>query len=246
MNKYLVYTVSDLRESSIKCTHLLYDSLLQKNDNFDFYIITNNINYKNIILPLEYKIIYDNLDAHYIGWLKYTDKLPDNYQYYFYFDSDILCYEKLENLINDKKDISIVKELEHSMLNSEWHFYSEASIQDKCSFSMICGINAGSFIFKQKKFLQLVREKYKLYNITNNDIDNQAKLEQSCFNYTCFDFILNKNYYDITSFVKLWADKKIHDQKIYHFCGWQGFMDDKYSRMKIFHEKYIGLKNENN
>lgn len=244
MNKYLVYTISDLRESSINCIDLLYQSLIQLNNNFDFYVITNNINYNNFTFSNNYNIIYDDvINSSYIGWLKYTDKLPDNYEYYFYLDSDILCYENLENLISNGKNISLVKEVEN-LMSYEWFSYPFASIDDKCIFNAINGINAGSFVFTNKDFLkQVLENKYKSIDIDKADIEYQAKFEQSCFNHACFNFLLNKEYHDITSLVQLRPNGEINEKKIYHFCNWQGFMDGKYSRMKGFHEKYINVLN---
>jgi hypothetical protein len=238
MTKYLVYTISDLRDSSVKCIDLLYESLTTENKNFDFYIVTNNPNYKNIQLSDNYNVIYDNINnSPYIGWLKYTNKLPDNYKNHFYFDSDILCYEKLENL-STGKNISVIKE-NHLMSSSEWFKYPFAKEEDKLKFNIVNGLNAGSFVFKNISFLNQVIEKSKPFDIGTTNLESQAMFEQSCFNYTCFESLLNNEYDDITSFIRIFAGPEPTEQKIYHFCGWQGHMDNKYSRMKIFHEKYL-------
>jgi hypothetical protein len=245
MNKYLVYTISDLKENSINCTNLLHESLKLNNNNFDFYVITNNSNYNNI--STNHNIIYDNIDSPYIGWLKYTQKLPDGYSNYFYFDSDILCYEKLENLAK-KNNISIVKE--NIFMSHQWFNYPFAKEADKSKFKNINGINAGLYIFENKSFLREVFEKSKSFDISSKNTISQAMFEQSCFNYTVFKLILN-NYYDITSFVKLRPQVcqrgnarglpcgEITAKTIYHFCNWEASMDKKYNKMKIFHKKYI-------
>lgn len=244
MNKYLVYTISDLNELSVKCIDLLYESLALHNQNYDFYVVTNNPNYKNIKLSDNYNIIYDNIsNSPYIGWLKYTNRLPDNYENYFYFDSDILCYEKLESFVKEK-NISLVKE--NFLMSYKWFNYPFAKEEDKVKFDIVNGVNAGSFVFKNKSFLNEIFEKSKAFDIMTPNLEYQAMFEQSCFNYKCFELVLNNEYYDITSFVKLHAKQEITEQTVYHFCGWQGFMNDKYIKMENFHKKYTNLLNIKN
>jgi hypothetical protein len=234
----LVYTISDLRENSIKCIDLLYKSLLYKNNKkFDFHIITNNPDYKNIITSKSYNIIYEDINSSYVGWLKYTKNLPIGYNHYYYFDSDILCYEDLTCLSSEDKDISLVRE--DKMMSSEWFCYPYASSYDKNLFNNINGVNAGTYVFNNLDFLKKVREKFEQHDVFSMDIHKQAMFEQSCFNYTVFESLINNNYHDITNYVKLFAKDSSSSHTIYHFCGFEGFMDNKFTRMNIFNQNYI-------
>jgi len=233
----LVYTISDLRENSIKCIDLLYESLLYKNnDNFDFYVVTNNKDYKDINIYNKYNLIYDDIQSPYIGWLKYTEKLPDNYDNYFYFDSDILCYEDLNNLISTENDISIVKE--NKPMSNEWFQYPFASDDEKEKFKYINGINAGTYAFKSLDFIKEIRSKFESLDISSDNDHVYAMLEQSCFNYSVFNLLLSNKYTDITKYVRLFAKDDISEHTIYHFCGYEGFMDNKYVRMNRFNKNY--------
>jgi hypothetical protein len=213
--------------------------LYKNTENFDFYVVTNNKNFRNIYISKKYNIIYDDdIKSPYIGWLKYTKKLPINYDYYLYFDSDILCYEKLENIISLDKDLSLVKE--DRFMSFNWFNYPYATVEEKEIFKSINGVNAGTYFFKDTSFLNDVRDSFKNHNISSNGKEKLAMFEQSCFNYSVFKYLLNNEYTDITDYVKLFA-KEISNETIYHFCGYEGFMDNKYVRMNNFNNKYKNI-----
>ncbi len=231
-SKKLVYTISDLRESSIKCVDLLYQSLKKENKDFDFFVVTSS-DFTNLDKP--YKFLYEYLDSSYVGWLKYTPNLPEGYDAYIYFDSDILCYESLDNLIGDS-DFSLV--CEKLTMSSRWFSYPFASEDEKNDFKTIKGINAGTYVFKNLEFIDKVRENYKFYN-KNLDHKKQAMFEQSCFNYALYEYVKTNSFYDISKYVKLFAKNEVLDETIYHFCGYEGFMDNKLQRMIQFDNLYL-------
>jgi hypothetical protein len=229
----LVYTVSDLRESSIKCIDLLYQSLLKQNRDIDFFVVTN-ADYSKLNKP--YKFLYDNLQSTYIGWLKYSKSLPLGYDSYIYFDSDILCYELLDNLIGDF-DFSLV--IEKVPMSTKWFCYPFATESQKIDFQNISGINAGTYVFKNLDFIDKVRHNYRFYDIQNTNHREQAMFEQSCFNYSLIEYVKDNQFYDISKYVRLFANDDISENTIYHFCGYEGFMDNKLKRMLRFNQKYL-------
>jgi hypothetical protein len=235
--KFCIYTVSDFSEKSSECIDLLYDSLLKKNklNTFDFYIVTNK-NIKNN----KYKIIQESINSHYIGWIKYTENLPDGYDFYLYLDSDILFYENVENIFR-KKQISIVYEM--LPMSNIWFSSSIANYEEKMQMSQLKGVNAGTFCYENKEFIKEINKLIKIEYYTEN-IYTQAQIEQSTFNYKIFNILKTDKQIinDITSTVSLHANDLVKNKYIYHFCGFNGKMEDKYVRMKKFiskNEKWI-------
>lgn len=240
MGKILIYTISDLRKTSLKCVDLLYNSLLYNNKvtDFDFYVVTNDLNYKNID-NFKHKFLFDSNNNTYIGWSKFTQSLPDGYDFYLYFDSDILVYESLTNLVLDN-DYTIV--FEDLKMSNDWFNYPFATDAEKNEFVLLNGINAGTFGFKDLNFLNVVRENCSRYNFDNQNEISQAMFEQSSFNYSFFKIMDKCKYIDITNLVKLHAKEELSDHSIYHFCGYDGFMDNKLRKMEIINDKIINLR----
>ncbi len=230
--KFCIYTVSDFSEKSSECIDLLYDSLLKKNklNTFDFYIVTNK-NIKNN----KYKIIQESINSNYIGWIKYTENLPDGYDFYLYLDSDILFYENVENIFR-KKQISIVYEM--LPMSNIWFSSSIANYEEKMHMSQLKGVNAGTFCYENKEFIKEINKLIKIEYYTEN-IYTQAQIEQSTFNYKIFNILKTDKQIlnDITSIVSLHANDLVKNKYIYHFCGFNGKMEDKYVRMKKFISK---------
>ena len=84
----LVYTVSDFKPQADQCINMMVDSL--KKDNFDFCVITN----KNPPSNFKHNVVVDTNNYDYVGFLKYSEKIPENYDYYVYLDSVLLIKSK--------------------------------------------------------------------------------------------------------------------------------------------------------
>lgn len=234
--KIMIYTISDLRSESLECVDLLYKSLLIKNstDDFDFYVITNDKNYVNFDSD-KYKFLFDNNYNSYIGWSKFSESIPKDYEFYLYFDSDILVYESLSNLIGEEDFTIVFEELKMSYL---WFNFPYASETEKIVFNNTPGINAGTFGFRDLNFINSVRKYCEMYDFSNQNEIDQAKFEQSAFNYCIFKQD-NKRIKDISKIVKLHAKENISEHSIYHFCGYEGHMNTKLSRMKVVNNKFL-------
>ena len=232
--KILVYTVSDFKPNAIDCIKLLYDSLKCKNKNFDFLIISNKHPDKEC--PFDYVI--DTDFNSWVGFLKFSSLLPEGYDKYIYLDSDVLFFEKLDDLI--KKDC-IAEEV--VSMGEKFFCYNGSTAQEKEEMKTMVGINSGTYCFSNREFASDIQKLFKEKII--NDVVENLLLEQSSFNYYIFkkrkegkEFkkILVQFHCTIDSY-----DKNI---KIYHFCGFSNEMSSKYIRMKNFYEKNI-LKFEN-
>jgi len=237
--KLLLYTISDLGADSIRCIDLLLSSIVYDIE-YDFYIISNKPSPNRITHNL---IIDDVLPSNYIGYLKYSEKLPDNYDYYIYLDSDILYFDKLSELIDRTKEFSVVTE-NYIVGDSEWFYfkYHDLDKPNTINFKKSNALNAGSFAFNRssKNTVHKAHSLYRKYH--NNDIDHDVKLEQCIFNYIIHS---NTNYtldncFNITNTVELFASNKSpkENKKLYHFCGFTNEMGSKYQSMKEFYDKY--------
>jgi hypothetical protein len=235
--KTLVFTVSDLRETSIGCINLLYESLLKKNsrDDFDFAVVTNIDN--NVVPNLNRDFIFINqpMSYSYIGWLKFTNQLPNGYDYYLYLDSDILCFESLEYI---KGDAEITVVYEEIPMTNEWFWFNDATDEEKELMLNHKGINAGTFGFRNMDFMNKLSETMSKYNFSQTPTLEQAKFEQTILNYVMFNQLQHNKPKDITEKVLLHAKEELNSHTIYHFCGFDGHMDKKFSRMKIVTDKF--------
>lgn len=234
--KILLYTISDFKEDAIECIDMMKKHII--GSVYDFFIISN----KHI--RCKYDIIVDDSCSNYIGFLKYSNKLPDGYDQYIYLDSDIICFDKIDRLFSPDTPFSIVKETK--LMSEEWFFYRHSTDNRYIDISKkICGLNAGSFAFKNVDFLAKVRSLFEPYK--SNDVYLDARLEQSSFNFAILnqvDFDLDKCL-DLTPHTMLFVDDRPFEEKIniYHFCGFVNEMKSKLNRMKNFYdripEKYI-------
>lgn len=236
--KILLYTISDFKSMSIECIDLLLSSIIFDIPT-DFVILSgSSIDYTN------YKIIYTPQKSNYIGSLKYSPDIPNNYDYYIYLDSDILYFDKVSNLINLDKKYTIVYEDSKINKNPWWYFkYSntDTSILEKSQ-----ALNAGSFAFAKSEF-KILNDIYTTYhNYANNNIRENAELEQSIFNYYIYKYLnFNTDYvYDITNITQLFAsDYPLqNNKKLYHFCGFTNTMISKYYKMKEKYDQFISQK----
>lgn len=242
-NNILVYTVSDFKSGSIECIEMLFDNLL-KEDNIDLAIICNNEPYKEINQKI--KIIHDNGDdaKRFVGFLKFSEKIPHGYDYYIYLDSDILFFGKSSDLYDFNFDFSIVREHWVPMTH-EWHCYKYRTEEEYDKMSQLNGMNSGTFAFKNRNFINNIKELYQRH-VTNDVMDN-IMLEQSSFNYAIckqLDFRLEKTL-DLTDKTTLFAQDKDFDNEkiIYHFNGFSNQMSPKCAMMKNFYEnKYLNNK----
>jgi hypothetical protein len=232
--KYLIYTVSDFTDCAEECISILYDSILKQNtkSDFDFVVVTNKSTQSKFNL-----LIDDSMESNYVGWLKYTNKLPEGYDGYLYLDSDIIFYEKIKNMFGSHP-ISVI--YENHPMSSSWFMFDMATNQEKQEMININGCNAGTFSFTNKTTLEEINSICKLVNIENLNKEDQAKIEQTCFNY--FIFKLHRQQIlinDITPFIQLHVQEKQKNKSIFHFCGFDGSMINKYKRMKEFIETNV-------
>jgi len=231
--KYLVYTVSDFTDYAEECIAYLYESIINNNDAsiFDFCIVSNNKNLKS-----NFDIIFDDNNSSYIGWSKYTKKLPNGYDGYLYLDSDILFNEKIKNMFG-QYDNSVV--CESQQMASPWFMFSLSSEEEKKEMSKINGFNAGTFAFKKKDVLIEISNICDRIKNKNFNTIQQACTEQTCFNYWIFNCLKKKILFNnLTRMVQLHVTEKQENKSVFHFCGFTGNMKDKYERMKKFIERY--------
>lgn len=237
MNKVFIYTVSDFKPGSIECIEMLFSSLLkEENDNIELYIIANNEPYKEIDKRI--KVIQDNNENadKFIGFLKFSDKIPHGYDYYIYLDSDILYYGNSSDLYDNNCDFTIVRE-DWVKMTHPWHFYQKSTYEESEKMNNLNGINSGTFGYKNISFVEKVRKLYES-DITS-DVMSNIKLEQSSFNYAIckeLDFNIDNRVFDLTSKALLFATgKQFNKEKtIYHFNGFTNTMSGKANTMKSF------------
>jgi hypothetical protein len=230
--KTLVYTISDFKDGAIDCIRMMKNSII--GNNFDFVIISNKK------IDCEYEIIIDETIDNYIGFLKYSAKVPKGYDQYIYFDSDILFFAPISDFCSNQ-EFSIV--FENLKMNSQcsagkfWFKYPyDSSDEYFHNIKNIYGINAGSFAFKNISFLSNVRSFFEKFK--SNDIVSNAILEQSSFNYALciqnnFDF---SKCFDFTSKAVIHAKPNSFNinKKLYHFTGFSNTMINKKEMMKKF------------
>lgn len=241
-HKILIYTVSDFKEKAVECIEMLFESFLENDEpNVDLAIISNTKNkpYKKINKKIH--VIYDD-DPHseeFVGFLKFSDKIPDGYDYYIYLDSDILFYGKSTDLYKMNYDFSMVRE-HWVRMNNPWFCYKYAPQEDLLKMETLDGINSGTFGFKQLSFLKKVRDLY-VKHITEKNVMKNIMLEQSSFNYAlCKELDFNfEKVLDLTDKTLLFAQKgDVQKEKIiYHFNGFLNQMMSKYTMMKEFSSK---------
>lgn len=233
--KTLLYTVSDFKDGAIDCIRMMKNSI--SGNNFDFVIIANHK------IDCEYDIIVDNNPCNYIGFLKYSTKVPQGYDQYIYLDSDILFFGAISDFYSNQ-EFSIVREnLKMNSICSSgryWFRYPhDHSQQYFDNIKNLDGINAGSFAFKNLSFLSKVRNNFEKFK--ENEVISNAILEQSSFNYTLciennFDF---SNCFDFTDRSIIHAKYNSFDtnKKLYHFAGFTNSMlSKKESMQKFIHE----------
>jgi hypothetical protein len=241
--KTLVYTISDGTPQGLACANLLYE-YLQNKENFDFLIISN----KKFNSGDFNTLVVEDYNHKYVGMLKYTEKLPKNYDSYVYLDSDILFFDDPLNLVNKNKKIGIVKET--FLMTEGWNYYSQGELSNK--LSSLQGVNAGSFSVKDLKYMKKVRDLVKRAGGLTDNLVADAKLEQSAFNYMvaeATDLDLSKCHDFTEKSVLFAANSDFSKQKtLYHFNGFTGEMTSKYISMTKFvqkHKDQINLLNTN-
>lgn len=196
----------------------------------DFCVVAS----KSPSASFKHNVIQTKLNSNYIGCLKYFPKLPD-YDQYVYLDSDILFFGSPDNLINKNTAFSVVCEKE-GKLTDEWHSFH---LLNKALIPNTYGLNAGTFAFKNKQFLNEMVKLLETHYNPYYDPHTNAKLEQSLFNFLVGEKC-NFNWAQLTDLTDI---TKIHvptnfkhnpNLQIYHFCGWAGNMYTKYQRMINF------------
>lgn len=235
-NKIFIYTVSDFKNKAVECIEMMFAPFLKQNDeNIKLAIIANKK--CDILINEKIEVIIDNdiNSSKYIGFLKYSKNIPNGYRYYLYIDSDILLLGNKEILTNTEFEYTIVQE-EWLKMTNHWHCYKYCTAEEFKKMSNLNGINAGTFGYKDIKFLSLVRNLHSKY-ITNNLIEN-AMLEQSSFNYAiCKKLNFNlENVLNLTNKTCFFAQDRCFDKEkiIYHFNGFSNQMESKYQMMKNF------------
>lgn len=237
MNKILCYTITNFCPYASECIKLLYNSINLNNNinNFDFIVISSKDAPSNFDINtiVDKNLLYDK----YVVFLKYSELVPKNYDNYIYLDSDILYFGQLLDLISPIHNFTITKEATN--MNHDWFRFDYAPEEHKVKFNEISGINAGSFAYKDIRFLEDIRMLYRDH-VKNNAMDN-AKLEQSAFNYalaSLCDFDLSKHY-DISHLCLLHAKTDLIKNKLlYHFCNFANSMENKYKNMKGLYDRY--------
>ena len=241
--KKLVYTTCDFSPNSYNCTELLYRTLTINNSNFDFYIVSNK-NSEQSKFPI---IVEDSPNRKVLANWKYTDLMPKGYDQYFYLDSDILCFGKLEDLC-DTSDISLCSDKDVLMSDSEYYCYPYATPEEKIEMKKHHGFCAGSFGFKNLEFLSDIRNliEPKLKNpsvpdgLSQNErfemILSDCALDQTSLNYWIFKRLPDLKYYDFCDKTLIRPDDPVRrytsDKILYHFCGFRAEMNSKYERMR--------------
>ena len=230
--KTLLYTISDFKEDAIDCIRMMRNSI--SDNNFDFAIIATKK------IDCEYEIIVDESVDNYIGFLKYSPKVPTGYDQYIYLDSDILFFGPISSFYSNQEFSIVFEDLKMNSLCSAGKFWFKYPHDSSESYTHnienLYGINAGSFAFKNTSFLSNVRfffEKFKL-----NDILSNAILEQSSFNYA----LCIQNNFDFSKCLDFTNKAVIHakpnsfniDKKLYHFNGFTNGMIHKKEIMKKF------------
>jgi hypothetical protein len=240
--KIFIYTCSDFSEKALECSVMLFDSIKAHNEpeEFVFSIICTDFPKKEIGRDIE--IIVDDSSNGYPGWLKYSKKIPKNFNRYLYLDSDILCFENVNKLFEDGYDFSVLYEDCYMNPDSTWHFFPHCSEEEKLEMSKIHCINAGHFCFSNTSFIDTLNKLRHKYALDQNSIREQARTEQSLFNYVMFLQSKEKKIKDITSFIEQGARTNITDKKIYHFFGFEGNMINKFSWMENFYYRYTEKK----
>ena len=225
--RVLVYTATDFNEESHKCIDLLVENMTLP-ENVDFCVISNNPSPEGF----KHKVILDSRYYLYGGFLKYSKLIPKGYDYYLFLDPDIIYFGNPMDLIDPTKDFTIVTEERQNMCQ-EWFEYKRAPNMDRLKFTMLKGLNAGTFGFKDLGFTDRVRSLYETHIQTI--LPGDAILEQSSYNYgICLatDFEMGKCN-DIAQKVQLFAGyNPINlDKPFHHFCGFNKTMVDKYEEM---------------
>ena len=241
--KICLYTISDLNPESIQCVDMLYDSIfsqtINKQYNIDFYVVSNK-------LPTHYIkyncILSEYNDAH-IVYSRYTSNLPSGYDKYIYLDSDILFFDDILSIIDNRYDFGLVTEGDIGCMNSDWWRYPFCKQEDIEIFDSLKGINSGTFVLSNKEYLTEVSKLFipYLHLWKTKDGSENAMFEQSCFNY----FIAKKcgasldNCYLLTDKIELHcADKPPSHKKIHHFTGFGFGMSKKLKYMQKFKSMY--------
>lgn len=234
--KILLYTISDLKPDSLECIDLLFSSIYFDIP-VDFAIVTNSD------IKTKYYTIIDNSNStNYIGYLKYSDKIPKDYDYYIYLDSDILYFGNVSDLIDINKDFMIVVEHQFGNIHSSgWHNFE---MGDKSITKDKLCINAGSFSIKKNYLFMFdeIRGLYEQYH--KEDTNYNVKLEQSLFNYVFYKTIkddkLENRAIDLHDTTSLFAQKYplSKEKKLYHFCGFQNSMSKKLENMKKYKKMF--------
>jgi hypothetical protein len=225
--RVLVYTVTDFNDESHKCIDILAANMTLP-DGVDFCVISNKPSPEGF----KHKVILDPRYYVYGGFLKYSKLIPKGYDYYLFLDPDIVCFGNPMNLIDPNKEFTTICEPKESM-GGPWFNYRRAPVSDRLKFFMLKGMNAGTFGFKHIKFTGSIRKLFEPH-IQHNLIED-AKLEQTSYNYgMCLatDFDLSKSY-DISDKSQLFAGYSPFDlsKQLFHFCGFQKTMADKYGEM---------------
>jgi hypothetical protein len=238
--KILLYTICDFKPYAINCIELLLKSITFDIE-YDFLIVSNKINNDT-----NYRVITESsIQSEYIGYVKYSPLIPNNYDYYVYLDADILYFDKISKLLSTNANFTIVKE-NCNIDKNDWYYFKYVDVQESQVLQNSHAVNAGSFCYTQNQ-IEHINQIYKLYvKHCKNNINHDVRLEQSIYNY-----IVNKvnNYdlkdcYDITDKVQLYAGTKpmCKNKTLHHFCGFTNEMYTKYITMKNFYDQYTTSK----
>lgn len=241
--KTLVYTCNDLRHST-PCVDLLYSSLMEHNEkgSFDFAVLCDDRNHERV----DYEVLYDySYPPQFTGSLRYSSLIPKGYDYYLYLDSDILFYDKIENVLPvDGKCVNAVWEGQDLMYKSCWHNHGFEEKITPSDHDKPC-INSGQFSFTgQCDLLSQVRDNMMSLPIFadkdhNYPVHECAMYEQSSFNYTLLGMWNDVDFHRMTNRVSLRPESETNFRKtVFHFNGFHEGMTRKHHRMCSFAQHY--------
>jgi lipopolysaccharide biosynthesis glycosyltransferase len=263
MSKTLVYTVSNFTKDTNRCTDLLVQSIKLHNTNFDFCVMSDT----EPPQKYPYNTVVDKGHAKYIpkgkewaGLTRYSDLLPKNYDHYIYFDSDVLCFAKLNEIFPPQdKVISVAteyislpdvqgnwKEIIRNM-SDIWYCYPAATPEEKLEMTKYLGFNVGVMGFKNLDVHKQVKAYIDnvLIDMIHSAKDPHSKiysLDQTPLNYFCFKNMdkVHDIHLQVNNFTRC---TRLHNKKalaksvnIFHFTGIDQGMAAKAYHMENFWE----------
>lgn len=202
MTKILFYSINDGNSDYLKCLNIAYHSLVSIFGDITFQIFTDHNGYEKIsesdtVLLNKTKPVNKVVpNWQYIGDLKYHKQIfQQNYDYFIYFDSDILWKYPAYNFIDNLVSFDGFKINEGKICRSDEQHTLSWTQPEIDSYQNHRGVNAGLFCLKKDIAMDLAEffiTEVGRHKLDSKDISSQGKIEQSLFN----KFIICNNFYD--------------------------------------------------